>query len=105
MHTFGESGTEVLLPLDALWRKMGMMFDQTFAANLDGLQYTVMPQLPAATPSAGRDDNLPEAIAAAVREALKDLKVEMDKRTVGKMLVPVISKDIADDVNGKRWTS
>lgn len=105
MHTFGESGTEVLLPLDVLWRKMGMMFDQTFAANLDGLQYSVMPQLPAATPAAGRDDDLPEAVAAAVREALKDLKIEMDKRTVGKMLVPVISKDIADDVNGRKWTA
>lgn len=105
MHTFGESGTEVLLPLDALWRKMGMMFDSSFASNLDWLQYSVMPQLPAATPAAGRDDDLPEAIAAAVREALKDLKIEMDKRTVGKMLVPVISKDIADDVNGRKWTA
>lgn len=105
MHTFGESGTEALLPLDALWRKMGMMFDQTFAANLDGLQYNVMPQLPAATPAAGRDDDLPEAVAAAVRDALKDLTVEMDKRTVGKMLVPVISKDIANDVNGRKWTA
>lgn len=105
MHTFGESGTEVLLPLDALWRKMGMMFDSSFASNLDWLQYSVMPQLPAATPAAGHDDDLAETIAAAVREALSGLTVEMDKRTVGKMLVPVISKDIADDVNGKRWTA
>ena len=103
MHTFGESGTEILMPLDALWRKMGFFFDQTFAANLGALQYSVMPSLPAASP-APRDDNMAETIAAALREAMKDLTIEMDKRTVGRILSPLISKDIADTARGKEWT-
>lgn len=106
MHTFGESGTEVLLPLDALWRKMGFIFDQAFSANLDAMQYSVMPPIPAASPSAGVDeDKLAETVAAAVREAISGLTVEMDKRTVGRILKPVISQEIAADVNNRRWTS
>lgn len=106
MHTFGESGTEALLPLDTLWRKMGLTFDQAFQHNLGALQYSVMPTIPAATPSAGIDeDKLAETIAAAVKEAVSGLTVEMDKRTVGKILKPVISREIADDVNNRRWTS
>jgi len=106
MHTFGESGTEALLPLDTLWRKMGLTFDQAFQHNLGALQYSVMPTIPAAAPSAGIDeDKLAETIAAAVREAVSGLTVEMDKRTVGKILKPVISREIADDVNNRRWTS
>lgn len=106
MHTFGESGAEAILPLDTLWRKMGLTFDQAFQHNLGALQYSVMPTIPAAAPSAGIDeDKLAETIAEAVREAVSGLTVEMDKRTVGKILKPVISKDIADDVNNRRWTS
>ena len=105
MHTFGESGPEVLMPLDALWRKMGFTFDQAFAANLDALQYSVMPQLPAATPASYDQGDLSEAIAAAVKEAVSGLTVEMDKRKVGRILKPVISQEIADDVNNRRWTS
>lgn len=106
MHTFGESGTEALMPLDTLWRKMGLIFDQTFAANLDGLQYSILPQIPPAAASPGYDeDKLSETIAAAVREAVSGLTVEMDKRKVGRILKPVISQEMADDVNNRRWTS
>ncbi len=106
MHTFGESGTEALMPLDTLWRKMGLIFDQTFAANLDGLQYSILPQIPPAAASPGHDeDKLSETIAAAVREAVSGLTVEMDKRKVGRILKPVISQEMADDVNNRRWTS
>lgn len=103
MHTFGESGTEVLMPLDALWRKMGFFFDQTFAANLGALQYSVMPSMPAASP-APHDDNMAETVSAAIREAMKNLTIEMDKRPVGRILAPVVSKEIADNARGKEWT-
>ncbi len=106
IHTFGESGAEALLPLDTLWRKMGLTFDQAFAANLDALQYSVMPQIPVASPSASIDeDKLAETIAAAVREAVSGLSFEMDKRKVGKIVAKEVSHEIANDVNGRKWTA
>lgn len=55
LHTAGESGAEAILPLDTLWRKLGLSMDASFAANLDALQYRVMPPLPAADPTAAMD--------------------------------------------------
>lgn len=105
MHTMGESGAEAILPLDTLWRKMGMIFDNAFSANLDALQYSVMPPIPAAAPPAIDEDALGEKIAVAVREAVSGLAIEMDKRKVAKIIKAEVSKDIADDVNNRRWTT
>lgn len=105
MHTFGESGTEVLLPLDALWRKMGFAFDHAFTANLDRMQYNIMPPLPAAAPTPYEQSDLSEAIAASVREAVSNLTVELDKRKIGKVIAKEVSHEIASDVNGRKWTA
>ena len=105
LHTFGESGTEVLLPLDALWRKMGFAFDHAFTANLDRMQYNIMPPLPAAAPTPYEQSDLSEAIAASVREAVSNLTVELDKRKVGKVIAKEVSHEIANDVNGRKWTA
>ncbi|MBQ8555365.1 MAG: tape measure protein [Clostridia bacterium] len=105
MHTFGESGTEALLPLDTLWRRMGMIFDQSLTANLAGLQYTVMPSLSAATPAPFDEDALSEKIAAAVREAVTGLSIDMDRHKVAHIIKTDVSREIASDVNNRRWTS
>ncbi len=105
MHTFGESGTEVLLPLDALWRKMGMIFDKSLAANLDGLQYSIMPPLPTASPARQDERDMGDAIASAVKEAVSNMTIEMDKRVVGRIVAPEVSKDIANEVNNRKWTA
>lgn len=104
MHTIGESSPEALLPLDTLWRKMGLIFDKTFAANLDNLRYNIMPPMPAATSSHASDEDLSERIAVSVREAVSGLTVELDKRKVGKILLPGMSRDMADDISNRRWT-
>lgn len=105
MHTFGESGTEALLPLDTLWRRMGMIFDQSLSANLAGLQYAVMPPLPAASPASFDEDALSEKIAASVREAIMGLSIDMDRRKVAHIIKNDVSREIANDVNNRRWTS
>ena len=105
MHTFGESGAEALLPLDTLWRKMGLIFDQTFAANLDGLQYSVMPTLPAADPQPRMEAADMDRLADRIVSAMSGLTVEMDKKTVGRILKPVVSREMEQDVKARRWTS
>ena len=86
--------------------KMGLSFDQAFSENLAALQYSVMPPLPAADPASSLDGEiLGDMIAARVAGALSGLTVEMDKKTVGRLLKPVMSKDLADDVRNRRWTS
>lgn len=104
MHTIGESSPEALLPLDTLWRKMGLIFDKSFSANLDALQYHVMPPLPSSAPNPIDSDALSEKLTASMKEALSGLSVEMDKRKVGRILLPGISKDMADEINNRRWT-
>lgn len=105
LHTAGESGAEALLPLDTLWRKMGLIFDQTFAANLDGLQYSVMPSLPAADPQPRMEAAEIDRLADRIVSAMSGLTVEMDKKTVGRILKPVVSKEMEQDVKARRWTS
>lgn len=106
LHTFGESGTEAILPLDTLWRKMGLVFDQAFSANLAGLPFSVLPPLPAAAPAPFMDEErLAQTVSDAVLQAVSGLTVEMDKRTVGRILKPVISQELAHDVSSRRWTS
>ena len=105
MHTFGESGTEALLPLDTLWRRMGMIFDQSLSANLAGLQYAVMPPLPAASPAPFDEDAMSEKIAGAVREAVMGLSIDMDRKKVAHIIKNDVSREIANDVNNRRWTS
>lgn len=105
MHTFGESGTEAILPLDTLWRKMGYLLDSSLSDSLASLQFTVLPQLPAASPSPPQDDDLPGKVAKAVREAVSDITLEMDKRTVGRIVAPVVSREMADSYNERMWTS
>ncbi len=106
LHTAGESGPEAILPLDTLWRKMGMSFDQAFADNLGALQYSVLPSIPAADPSGGIDSEaLGNVIAEKVAAALANISIEMDKRKVGMLLVPVVSQEIADEANRRKWTS
>lgn len=85
---------------------MGLSFDQAFSENLAALQYSVMPPLPAADPASSLDGEiLGDLIAAKVAGALSGLTVEMDKKTVGRLLKPIMSKDLADDVRNRRWTS
>lgn len=105
LHTAGESGAEALLPLDTLWRKMGLIFDQTFAANLDGLQYSVMPSLPAADPLPRTEAADMDRLADRIVSAMSGLTVEMDKKTVGRILKPVVSREMEQDVKARRWTS
>lgn len=105
LHTAGESGAEALLPLDTLWRKMGLIFDQTFAANLDGLQYSVMPALPAADPQPRMEAADMDRLADRIVSAISGLTVEMDKKTVGRILKPVVSREMEQDVKARRWTS
>ncbi len=105
LHTAGESGAEALLPLDTLWRKMGLIFDQTFAANLDGLQYSVMPALPAADPQPRMEAADMDRLADRIVSAMSGLTVEMDKKTVGRILKPVVSREMEQDVKARRWTS
>lgn len=105
LHTVGESGAEAILPLDTLWRRLGLLMDGAFAANLGDMQYRVMPSIPAAAPSAGMDETvLSSIIADKVREAISGLVIEMDHQRVAKLLTPSVSRNVADEIKQRKWT-
>ncbi|MBQ7864758.1 MAG: hypothetical protein IJ350_00205 [Clostridia bacterium] len=105
--TVGEAGAEAILPLDMLWQRLGMMLDTTFQEHMAMLPITASPGVPAAflTASEHSMDDLPDRVAKAVREAVSDLHVDMDGRTVAQIITPHVSEEIAADAAQRRWTT
>lgn len=107
LHTVGESGTEAVVPLDEMWRQMGFFFDAAFAANLANLPVSVMPvPSPASpgTPGTGDLDAMAEELAERFARAIDGMTVEMDKKKVGRLLLPEINRGIQEEANARRWT-
>lgn len=113
LHTVGESGAEAVLPLDELWRRLGLMLDSAFSMQMAQLPTAILP-VPSASaapaPMQAAQDSpdyeaLAEDLAARFAAAIDGMAVEMDRHKVGKILTPEVSRRINDEANRRKWTT
>ena len=113
LHTVGESGAEAVLPLDELWRRLGLMLDSAFSMQMAQLPTAILPvpsasAAPAPMPAAQDSPDyeaLAEDLAARFAAAIDGMAVEMDRHKVGKILTPEVSRNINDEAIKRKWTT
>ncbi|MBQ7845003.1 MAG: tape measure protein [Clostridia bacterium] len=115
ISTVGEAGSEAILPLDILWQKMGLMLDSSLNAHLAGLEYSLVPELPSITldipPQPARQEDSKSApldldyerLSDTLMEAMAKVSVKMDGQTVGLLVTPTVSHEIARQANIGRF--
>lgn len=105
--TVSEAGPEAILPLDLLWQRMGMMLDTSIQHSIAMMPLAVSPGIPTsvAAESDRNMDDLPQRVASAIREAMRDVRVDMDGQAVAQIITPHVSEEIAADAAQRRWTS